>query len=188
MTDGPLPDADSDFGRRVRDRLRDEQVIWLTTTQADGTPQPNPVWFVWEDPDSLIVYNRPDAKRLLHVQTRPRVSLHFNSDETGDDIAVFVGSAVRDDQSGSAARAPGLSREVRRRHGPGERQCRAVHRRVGRPPPHPHRPHPRLLTPSLVGRPSVAELVETLRFRRAQSAGDFDELNQRGISGRRSGR
>ena len=98
MTDGPLPDAESDFGRRVRDRLRDEQVIWLTTTQADGTPQPNPVWFVWEDPDSLIVYNRPDAKRLLHVQTRPRVSLHFNSDETGDDVAVFVGSAVRDDR------------------------------------------------------------------------------------------
>ena len=97
MTEGPLPDAGTDFGRRIRERLRDEQVIWLTTTQVDGTPQPNPVWFVWEDPDALIVYNKPDAKRLLHVQTRPRVSLHFNSDEQGDDVAVFVGTAVRDD-------------------------------------------------------------------------------------------
>ena len=59
MTEGPLPDAGSNFGRRVRERLRVEQVIWLTTTQADGTPQPNPVWFVWEDPDTLIVYNTP---------------------------------------------------------------------------------------------------------------------------------
>jgi PPOX class probable F420-dependent enzyme len=31
------------------------------------------------------------------VQTRPRVSLHFNSDEGGDDVVVFVGTAVRDD-------------------------------------------------------------------------------------------
>ena len=96
MTD-PLPAGDSDFGRRVRERLREEQVVWLTTTQADGTPQPNPVWFVWEDPDTVIVYNKPDAKRLLHVQTRPRVSLHFNSDAGGDDVAVLVGTAVRDD-------------------------------------------------------------------------------------------
>ena len=133
MTDGPLPDAESDFGRRVRDRLRDEQVIWLTTTQADGTPQPNPVWFVWEDPDSLIVYNRPDAKRLLHVQTRPRVSLHFNSDETGDDIAVFVGSAVRDDCQAPPHEHPVYREKYADGHGPGERQRRAVHRRVGRP-------------------------------------------------------
>ncbi len=97
MTDSPLPAADSDFGRRVRERLQDEQVIWLTTTQADGTPQPNPVWFVWVDPDSLLVYNTPDAKRLLHVQARPRVSLHFNGDAAGNDVAVFVGTAVRDD-------------------------------------------------------------------------------------------
>jgi PPOX class probable F420-dependent enzyme len=97
MTEGPLPDADSDFGRRVRDRLRDENVIWLTTTQADGTPQPNPVWFVWEDPDTLLVYNQPDAKRLMHVQSRPRCSLHFNADASGNDVAVFVGTATRDD-------------------------------------------------------------------------------------------
>src|SRR6476659_10509537 len=97
MTAGPLPDPDSDLGRRVRERLCDEQVIWLTTTQVDGTPQPNPVWFVWEDPDTLIVYNKPDAKRLLHVQTRQRVSLHFNRDEGGDAVALLVGPAVRDD-------------------------------------------------------------------------------------------
>ena len=42
-----LPDAGTPFGDRVRERLVDEQVIWLTTVGADGTPQPNPVWFLW---------------------------------------------------------------------------------------------------------------------------------------------
>ena len=37
-----LPDPQSPFGARVRERLRDENVIWFTTVGADGTPQPNP--------------------------------------------------------------------------------------------------------------------------------------------------
>ena len=35
---------DNAFGDRVRRRLRDAELIWFTTTSADGTPQPNPVW------------------------------------------------------------------------------------------------------------------------------------------------
>ena len=97
MSEGPLPDEGSKFGRRVRERLAREQVIWLTTIGADGTPQPNPVWFVWEDPDTLLVYNRPDAYRLTHVLARPRVCLHFNANASGNDIAVFTGTAIRDD-------------------------------------------------------------------------------------------
>lgn len=89
---------DNDFGRRVRERLSREAVIWLTTVGADGTPQPNPVWFLWRD-DSFLIYNRPRAHRLAHIAHRPEVSLHFNSDDGGGDIMVFAGRAVQlDDQ------------------------------------------------------------------------------------------
>ena len=85
---------DSDFGTRVRERLENEKAIWFTTTSADGTPQPNPVWFLWEpDEDALLIYNAHDAKRLDHVAVRPRVALNFNSDADGDDVVVFVGVA-----------------------------------------------------------------------------------------------
>jgi phosphohistidine phosphatase len=78
---------DSDFGTRARHRLQDEIVIWLTTTSADGTPQPNPVWFFWEeDADALLIYNANNAKRLEHVADRPRVSLHFDGNGRGGDI------------------------------------------------------------------------------------------------------
>jgi PPOX class probable F420-dependent enzyme len=86
-----LPEPGTRFGDRLRRRLGEEMVAWLTTVGADGTPQPNPVWFLW-DGESLLVYNRPDAHRLAHVRSRPRVSLHFDSNGGGD-IAVLTGSA-----------------------------------------------------------------------------------------------
>jgi PPOX class probable F420-dependent enzyme len=100
MTD-PLPSADTAFGRRVRERLRDEQVIWLITTGADGTPQPNPVWYVWEEPGSVLIFNRPDAHRLQHVAARPQVSLHFDGNGKGGDVVVLAGSAQRVDEAGA---------------------------------------------------------------------------------------
>jgi PPOX class probable F420-dependent enzyme len=83
---------ENSFGERVRERLATETVIWFTTVGADGTPQPNPVWFLWED-DGFLVYNRPDAKRLAHIRQRPRVSLNFDGDGRGGDIVVFLGAA-----------------------------------------------------------------------------------------------
>jgi len=87
-----LPDPSTPFGERVRARLRDDTVIWLATVGDDGTPQPNPVWFLW-DGSSLLVYNRADAQRLRHVRTRPRVALNFNSGGGGGDIVVLTGRA-----------------------------------------------------------------------------------------------
>ena len=71
MTAPLLPDPATGFGERVRQRLRDEQVIWFTTVGGDGTPQPNPVWFLWED-NSVLVYNRSDANLLAIYAAIPR--------------------------------------------------------------------------------------------------------------------
>ena len=85
-----LPDPDTAFGARVAARLNDERIIWLVTTSADGTPQPNPVWFLWEGA-SFLIYSLPNAARIAHVRHNPHVALHFNSDRVGDDIIVFNG-------------------------------------------------------------------------------------------------
>jgi PPOX class probable F420-dependent enzyme len=87
-----FPDPGTEFGTRVHRRLRDEIVVWMTTVGPDGTPQPNPVWFI-VDGDALIVYNRPDALRLRHLGRNPRVAFNFDGDGTGDDIVVLVGTA-----------------------------------------------------------------------------------------------
>ena len=87
-----FPDTSTDFGRRVSRRLSENKVIWLTTISKDGTPQPNPVWFLWADAE-ILVYNRADANRLGHLRERSRVSLNLDGDGKGGDIVVLAGSA-----------------------------------------------------------------------------------------------
>jgi PPOX class probable F420-dependent enzyme len=87
-----LPDPSTPFGARVARRLRGERTIWLTTVDADSTPQPNPVWFVW-DGDTFLIYNLANARRLEHIQRHPQVALHFNTNAQGDDVVVITGEA-----------------------------------------------------------------------------------------------
>lgn len=87
-----LPDPATPFGQRVAERLRDEHIIWLTTVGADGTPQPNPVWFLW-DGESMLIYNKTGARRLAHIERNPRVSLNFEGDAGGNDIVILTGEA-----------------------------------------------------------------------------------------------
>ena len=94
-----LPDAATPFGRRVRERLRTDEVIWIVTVGADGRPQPNPVGFCWDGGTDLVIYNRADAQRLRHLRERPdQVSFHFDSDGHGEDILVLYGQAVVDEK------------------------------------------------------------------------------------------
>jgi PPOX class probable F420-dependent enzyme len=90
-----LINPNTDFGVHVLQRLNDEQVIWLTTVGADGTPQPNPVWFVWES-EGFLVYTQPGAHRLKHIAHNPKVALHFDGGERGEDVVVFTGEAQID--------------------------------------------------------------------------------------------
>jgi PPOX class probable F420-dependent enzyme len=97
MVESALPDSSTAFGERVRRRLRDEQVIWIATVGEDGTPQPNPVGFLFQDDSSILIYNMASARRLSHVVSRPQVALHFDGDGAGGDIVVFTGTACRAD-------------------------------------------------------------------------------------------
>ncbi len=82
----------SEFGQRVARRLAEERIIWLTTTDSRGTPQPRPVWFLWQD-DTFLIYSRPNTAKLDHIVVNPSVSLNFNGDSHGGDIIVFNGVA-----------------------------------------------------------------------------------------------
>lgn len=93
-----LLDTSTEFGRRAERRLHEEKLVWLTTVDSKGTPQPIPVWFLWDGADSIVVYSRPDTPKLRAIASNPRVSLNLDGNGTGGDIVVAVGEAsVSDD-------------------------------------------------------------------------------------------
>ena len=109
-----LPDPSTPFGERVARRLRDERLIWLTTVDARGMPQPTPVWFLWDgDTSTALIYSRADAKRLAHIQQNPRVSLNFDGNGSGGDIIVLTGQAQLSTTDPSADQLPAYVEKYR---------------------------------------------------------------------------
>ena len=96
-------DLNTKFGRFTKKHLKSEYFIWLTTVDSTGTPQPRPVWFIWQD-ETILIFSQPKAYKVKHIQNNPNVSLHFNTaDEHGDRrLIVMTGTAKIDEKSPSA--------------------------------------------------------------------------------------
>ena len=93
-----LLDTSTEFGRRADRRLREDRLAWLTTVDGAGTPQPIPVWFLWDGGESVLIYSKPDTPKLRAIGSRPGVSLNLDGDGNGGDIVVVLGeAAVSDD-------------------------------------------------------------------------------------------
>ncbi len=109
-----LPDAATPFGARAARRLHDDRLIWFTTVDAKETPQPTPVWFLWDDAMStILIYSRADAKRLSHLRKNSRVSLNFDGNGQGGDIIVITGEARVSPDDPPADRLPAYAEKYR---------------------------------------------------------------------------
>jgi len=67
----------------------------LTTVSVSGAPEPNPVWFYWDE-KALIMYSQPSAYKVGNIARNPNVSVNFQADEEGGDIIVLTGTAALD--------------------------------------------------------------------------------------------
>lgn len=76
----------------LEERLSAEGVAWITTVTASGQPQSSPVWFLWADGE-FLVYAQPHSWKVRNLRNNPLVSLHLNSDEAGNRVVTFEGSA-----------------------------------------------------------------------------------------------
>ncbi|HLF74425.1 MAG TPA: TIGR03667 family PPOX class F420-dependent oxidoreductase [Anaerolineales bacterium] len=106
-------DLTSEFGRVVKRHLREEYIIWLTTVDSKLTPQPRPVWFIWED-DSFLIFSQAHAYKVKHIRKNPKVALHFNTDERADEhVIIFTGEASIDTNSPPAHKVPAYFRKYK---------------------------------------------------------------------------
>ncbi len=88
-----LPDPDTAFGAQVAHHLAESAVAWMTVVDGSGTPQPAPIWFLWEG-ESALIYSDGKARRLDHLRANPKVSLNFDGNGRGGDIVVLTGTVA----------------------------------------------------------------------------------------------
>ena len=107
-------DLTTTFGQAVKRHLDNEYVIWLTTVDSNLVPQPRPVWFIWDN-DSILIFSKPNAYKVRHIQKHPNVSLHFNTDDTGDKhVIVLTGEAMIDSNCLPAINIPAYIEKYKR--------------------------------------------------------------------------
>jgi PPOX class probable F420-dependent enzyme len=107
-------DFKSKFGRFANKHIKSEYFIWLTTVDSTGTPQPKPVWFIWDN-DSFLIFSQAKAHKVKHIQKNPNVSLHFNTtDDKGEKrLIIFTGTAMIDSDNPPAHRIRAYMRKYR---------------------------------------------------------------------------
>lgn len=84
-----------EFTDEVSSRLTSDHYGWLTTVAKSGQPVPRLVWFHFAGSE-LTVYSMPNAAKVRHISTQPRVSLNLDSDGSGAGIIVVGGVASVD--------------------------------------------------------------------------------------------
>lgn len=77
---------------RIFERLENDTLLWLTTIDDRGRPQPSLVWFLWEN-DEVLIYSQPHTQKVRNIVARPHVALNFNSNDGGGDMTVIQGEA-----------------------------------------------------------------------------------------------
>jgi PPOX class probable F420-dependent enzyme len=105
-------DTTTEFGARVVRRLHDERIGWLITVSADQTPQPIPVWFLW-DGQALLIYSQPDTAKLRNIARNPRVALHLDGDGQGGDVVILTGEARLAPEAPPASQVPAYVEKYR---------------------------------------------------------------------------
>lgn len=83
-----------------------ELIAFLTTVKENGQPQTSPVWFQ-RDGEDIVVFNRPDARRLSSIETNPRVALALRADPQGHALVSLEGTAAIDPHLPRAKDFPG---------------------------------------------------------------------------------
>lgn len=90
---GVLDRIEADRQAYVLGRLQQNLIAWFTTVRGDGQPECIPVWFLWREDESILVYSQPTARKLESIGLNPKVALALDVSDLGRDLVRIHGVA-----------------------------------------------------------------------------------------------
>jgi len=103
-------DTSTTFGADVIKRLEVQKLAWLTTMDSKGTPQPNPVWFIWDD-GVIYIFSKPNQAKLSNIARSGRVAINLEATADEEHVTIFTGQAEIIDRADLPADVLGRSAE-----------------------------------------------------------------------------
>ncbi|MFN8371802.1 MAG: TIGR03667 family PPOX class F420-dependent oxidoreductase [Anaerolineae bacterium] len=85
---------------KFAERIHNAYYLWFTTVRADGTPQPTPVWFIYEN-GTFLLYTIPNSQKVKNIRHNNKVALSLSEDAEGEKYFVIMGEAAVDDSTPS---------------------------------------------------------------------------------------
>lgn len=76
----------------IDERLRSDNVIWLTSVRPDGRPHSVIVWFYWNGTD-ILIFSKPNNQKLRNIKHNPHVLLALDNTNNGGDAITIDGTA-----------------------------------------------------------------------------------------------
>jgi PPOX class probable F420-dependent enzyme len=74
----------------VEERLRSDEMVWLTTVRPDGRPHSVPVWFLW-DGATVLIWSKPNTQKIHNLRQNHSVTLAL--DDTKKGVVILEGTA-----------------------------------------------------------------------------------------------
>ena len=77
---------------QILERLGHDIIVWIVSVRPDGRPHTVPVWFLWEDSGTLLMFSKPDQK-IRNLRANPAVVIALDDTKGGNDVVLFEGTA-----------------------------------------------------------------------------------------------
>ena len=90
-TSAPL-DPSKPKDAHILERLDQDIIVWIVSVRPDGRPHTVPVWFLWEDSGTLLMFSKPDQK-IRNLRANPAVVIALDDSKGGDDPILFEATA-----------------------------------------------------------------------------------------------
>lgn len=92
MADRATLDPAQPKDAHILERLSKDLIVWIASVRPDGRPHAIPVWFLWEDGGTLLMFSKPDQK-VRNLRASPNVVVAVDDTRGGEDVLGFEGTA-----------------------------------------------------------------------------------------------